>query len=235
MTQRAASMPVPTIGEALRAAASDFFFNSWRMVPANALWAAGLVATVLAFLVVPPLGILLSVVLTLPAAGVFKLATIVARGEPVAFSDALEVWTDQPMRLLGIGAAVVISGLVLVTNLLSGAASESPVGWAIATLAGWGLVAGWCWLLCLWPILLDPTTPRRPMASARLAALVVLAHPIRIAVLAGVLGLVLVVSAVAFMLLFTVSYAYVALAAARYALPAADRMEAFLEERGGRA
>jgi hypothetical protein len=231
---RGTSTPVPTIGGALRAAAGDFFFNSWRLVPANVLWAAGLVATLIALATLPPLGLLLAVLLTVPAAGVFRLAAIVARGEPASFSDALEVWTDQPMRLLGLGLAIVAAGLVLVTNVLTGTASGSPIGWAIATFAGWGLLAGWCWLLCLWPILLDPTRSRGIVVSSRLAALVVLAQPFRLALLGAVLALALVVSAVAFLLLFTVTLSYVALAAARYVLPATDRMEIFLAERESR-
>ncbi len=224
-------MHMPTVGAALRAAAGDFFFNSWRLVPANVLWAAGLVATLIALATLPPLGLVLAILLTVPAAGVFRLAATVTRGGPASFGDALEVWTDQPMRLLGLGAAIVLGGFVLATNVVTGTVSGSPLGWAIATFAGWGLLAGWCWLLCLWPILLDPTRSRGIVASGRLAALVVLAHPLRLALLGAVLALALVVSAVAFLLLFTVTLSYVALAAARYVLPAADRMETFLAER----
>ncbi|HEU4571888.1 MAG TPA: hypothetical protein VFR93_04320, partial [Candidatus Limnocylindrales bacterium] len=59
--------------------------------------------------------------------------------------------------------------------------------------------------------------------------LLVLAHPFRLGVLALVAGVLLVVSAVLFAALVTVSLAFVALLAARYLLPAADRLEARLD------
>jgi hypothetical protein len=173
-----------------------------------------------------------AVVLVLPAAGVVRLAALIARGEPASFSDALDAWHDRPLRTLGLGAVMLLAGTVLVTNAVGGVFSTSMLGWAIATLATWGLVAGWCWLWCFWPILLDPRRPEeRWQDAARLAGVMLLAYPWRLAALGLTLGILLLLSALAFLLLFTVSLAVAALAACRYVLPAADRLEAGLAGR----
>jgi hypothetical protein len=65
----------------------------------------------------------------------------------------------------------------------------------------------------------------------RLAALLVLAHPVRVVGLGLVLAALIVISVVAVVALLTVSVAFAALVATRYVLPAADRLEARL---GGR-
>jgi hypothetical protein len=219
----------PSLGGALRAAAGDFFFNSWRLVPANLLWALSLVVVALSWLLLPPLGLLVAVVTVLPTAGMFRLAALIARGEPASFSDATDAIHDQPLPRLGIGLMVVIAALVLLTNLASGVLSGSPLGWALATLAAWGLLAGWCWLFAFWPILLDPRRPSAGMsAAARLAALLLLAHPVRLALLGLVLAVLLTISLAALVALLTVSFAFAALASAHYVLPAADRLEARL-------
>ena len=210
----------------MRLAAGDFFFNSWRLVPANLLWGLGAVAVILALIAWPPLAVPLAVVPVLPAAGVLRLAALIARGEPASFSDALDAWHDRPLRTLGLGALMLLAGTILATNAVGGVLSASTLGWAIATLAAWGLVAGWCWLWCFWPILLDPHRPdQRWQDAARLAGLMLLAYPWRLAMLGVTLGIVLLLSALAFLMLFTVSFAFAALAACRYVLPAADRLQ----------
>ena len=57
----------------MRAAAIDFYFNSWRLVPANLVWSVLLLAVLFAALVWLPL-LLLLVVLALPTAGMFRIA-----------------------------------------------------------------------------------------------------------------------------------------------------------------
>ncbi len=213
----------------MREAAGDFFYNSWRLVPANLVWALPAAAAALAFVVLPPLGLAISVLAVLPTAGVFRLAALIARGEPASFADALDALRDGVGGRLALGAAVVFAALVLISNFVSGLLSTSAIGWGLATLAAWGIAAGWCWLLCFWPIFLDPhRSDAGVRRAARLAALLVLAHPVRVGTLGIVLGALLAVSAVAFLSLFTVSFAYAALVACRYVLPAADRLEAVL-------
>ncbi len=216
----------------MRAAAVDFFFNSWRLVPANILWALGVVAALLAVIAWPPAALPILVVLALPGAAVFRLAALIARGEPASFGDAVEALHDRPLQRLGLGALMVLGALVLLTNLVGGALSGSMLGWGVATLAGWGVIAGWCWLLCFWPILLDPHRPDVGVrGAARLASLLVLAFPLRIGLLSLALAVLLALSAVAFLALFTISFAYAALVACRYVLPAADRLDAAMAAR----
>jgi hypothetical protein len=187
------------------------------------------VVVALSWLVLPPLALLAAVVTVLPSAGMFRLAALIARGEPASFSDATDAIHDRPLPRLAIGLTVVIAALVLLTNLASGVLSGSPLGWALATLAGWGLLAGWCWLFAFWPILLDPHRPSANVSSAaRLAGLLLLAHPGRLALLGLVLAVLLAISLAAFVALLTVSFAFAALTSAHYVLPAADRLEARL-------
>jgi hypothetical protein len=83
-----------------------------------------------------------------------------------------------------------------------------------------------------WPILLDPARAAEPARDRlRLAALLVLAHPLRVAGLGLVLAVLVVVSTVAVIALVTVSVGFGALVASRYVLPAADRLEARLDAR----
>ena len=50
------------------------------------------------------------------------------------------------------------------TNLVIGLGPGDPFGWALATLAGWGLVALWCAALVAWPLVVDPARADRPLA-----------------------------------------------------------------------
>jgi len=86
--------------------------------------------------------------------------------------------------------------------------------------------------IAFWPLLVDPARADRPLRErVQLAGLLVIAYPLRFAVLVGVLAVVGVASFVAFVALVTVSIAYSALVACRWVLPAADRLEAGLASR----
>jgi hypothetical protein len=216
----------PSIGGAIRMAAEDGYYHSWRLVPANVVWSV--VALLIAGLavVVPP-AILLFPVLALPTAGIFRVTTRIVRGEAVSFWDAIDAWRTNALTTIAIGAGFVATTFVLGFNVVSGLASGSPLGWGLATLAGWGLLAAWLLAWTSWPILADPARADQPvMARLRLAALLVLAHPVRIGLLGIVLGLFLAVSTVAVVALATISVAFSALVASRFVLPAADRLEA---------
>jgi hypothetical protein len=220
-----------SIGGAIRAAAEDGYYHSWRLVPANLVWAAVAIALGVLVLMAPP-AILLMPLLALPTAGLFRVATRIARGEAVSFWDAIDAWRTDVVPTLVVGAGLVGSVVVLGFNVVSGLTSDSFVGWGLATLAGWGLLAAWLYAWTLWPILLDPARADRPVLDrVRLAALLVLAHPIRIGLLALVLAVFLVLSAVAIIALVTVSVAFAALVSSRFVLPAADRLEADLAAR----
>ena len=207
-------------------AAEDGYYHSWRLVPANVVWSV--VALLIAGLavIVPP-AILLVPLLALPTAGIFRVTTRIVRGEAVSFWDAIDAWRTNALTTIAIGAGFVATTFVLGFNVVSGLASGSPLGWGLATLAGWGLLAAWLLAWTSWPILADPARAEQPvMARLRLAGLLVLAHPVRIGLLGIVLGLFLAVSTVAVVALATISVAFSALVASRFVLPAADRLEA---------
>jgi hypothetical protein len=222
----------PSIGAAIRSAAEDGYYHSWRLVPANLVWAAVAIPLGVAVAIEPPAVILLPL-LALPTSGLFRVSTRIARGEGVSFWDAIDAWRTDVVATLAVGAGLVGSAVVLGFNVVSGLTSDSFAGWGLATLAGWGLIAGWLFAWTLWPILLDPARADRPVRDrVRLAGLLVLAHPIRIGSLGLVLAVFLVFSTVAVVALATVSVAFAALVASRFVLPAADRLEAQLATRG---
>ncbi|HET8786110.1 MAG TPA: hypothetical protein VFM38_10770 [Candidatus Limnocylindrales bacterium] len=231
---RSATRPAPRqgprLGEAFRTALREFYFNSWRLVPANLAWGACLVGLYLASLLSPLLALACLPLLALPTVGVERLAALVARGEPASLGDAFGAWRTFGGTALAIGVAATVGAAVFVTNVGIGVATGNAVGWALATLAAWGLTVGGMFLLVAWPLLVDPWRSDLPVRSRlRLAALLVLAHPVRIAGLGLAIGVILVASTIAFAALVMVSLAYVALVAALYLLPAADRLEAQLD------
>jgi hypothetical protein len=230
VASRAEPVPSPPgLRAALRAAASDFYFHSWRLLPANVLWSAVVLAILAAGLLVPPL-IVLAPLAALPVAGIFRMATRIGRGESVSFWDGLEAWRGEVGPALGLGTALLVATIILGFNVVSGLLGDSLIGWALATLAFWGLVGTWLYCWVAWPILLDPARASRPVRQRlRLAALLVLAHPIRIGALGVVLLALCVVSIVAIVPLLTVSVALGALVSTRYVLPAADRLEALVD------
>ncbi len=211
----------------MREAAVDFYFNSWRLVPANAIWGLLLLLAVVGSVYWLPLGLLLLLTLAIPTAGIYRLAALIARGDASAFSDAIEAFRRYLRPALALGVMGTLGGTVFGINFLTGLfAVGGPLGWAIATAAAWGMVILWGWLLCLWPLVVDPRREGVGLRQQmRLAAMLVLAFPIRIGALLFVTALLLSVSTALFAALITVAIAYCALLGCRYVLPAADRLE----------
>jgi hypothetical protein len=218
----------PSFGSATRAALADLYYHSWRLVPANVVWSATAVLVFVA-LVLTPVGVVAIPILALPTAGLFRMATRIARGRSVSFWDAVAAWRVDLPATLAIGAGLALAGGILAINLVTGIVTGSLVGWAFATLAFWGLVGTWLIAWAAWPVVEDPARSCWPVRDRlHLAALLVLAHPIRIGGLALGLAVFLAASLVAIVALVTVSVAVAAVVAARYVLPAADRLEAQL-------
>lgn len=221
----------PTLRSALRAALTDFYFHSWRLLPANVLWTAVLLILVGLAILIPPLLILLPLA-ALPLAGIFRIATRIVRGRSVSFWDGMSAWRGEIRPALLLGAGVLVATTVLGFNLVTGILSDTLPGWAFATLAFWGLVGTWLFAWVAWPILLDPNRATQTVRERlRLAALLVLAHPVRVGALGLVLAVLLVISTIAIVALVTVSVGFSALVASRYVLPAADRLESRLAGR----
>ena len=196
-------------------------------MPANAIWGMGLlivIALAFSYLTAMPLGFGL---LAFPTAGIFRLAALIARDRPTAFSDSLDAWRAFARPILLIGVVVGVGTTVLVFNMVFGFSSTDPVGWLFATLALWGFLALWAVALAFWPLLVDPLRQGEPLsARLRLAVTVILVAPGRYVALMLLVWVFLIVSAILLAALLTVSVAFVALVMARYVLPLADRIEA---------
>ncbi len=223
----------PTLRGSLRAAFLDFYYNSWRLVPANMLWGLGLIALYLAFLVWPFGALLLLPLLALPTVGLYRMAALIVRGESVSFWNGIGAWRRFLIPALAAGLALVSAGSVFTVNLLGGLASGDPIGWAFATLAGWGWLVMTMLAVTFWPLLVDP---RREGWGARrtlrLAGYLVVAHPLRLVGLTVATAILLALSTVAFAALVTISVALAALFGSHFVLASADRLEAKLGERG---
>jgi uncharacterized membrane protein YesL len=220
----------PTLGRAIRAGATDLFFNSWRVVPVNLLFGVGLLAVLAVWVAVGSLAAAtLASLLAYPIAGVFRLGAMATRSRDVNLSDVVDAWREGPGRIPLAGAAFSFTVLVLVTNLAGGLLTGGVLAWAFATAAFWGLFALLAFGFTFWPLAVDP---RRIGVAwrdrVRLAALLLLAHPARMAGLTLALVTLLALSTVVFAAVLTFSLGACALVACRYVLPAADRLEARL-------
>lgn len=216
---------------ALRQAVTDLYFNSWRLAPANLVWGAILV---LAFVAGPLslLGMALLLGLAVPTAGLYRMAALIARGEPTTFSDFIGGMGRYAIRALGVSAGAAVLAFVFTTNVLVGLGTDSPAGWFVSAMALWGLLGLGMLLVAFWPLLADP---RREALGLRgrlaLAGVVVIGRPMRSLALTVVVTAILVVSTVLFAALVIVSVAYVSLVSARYVLPLADEVERQLAAR----
>jgi len=198
-----------------------------RLVAANLVWGLALALIVLVGMVSPLLGLALLPLLAFPTAGVFRLAARIVRVEPGAGSrDIVWPYRHAPARWLVVGVVVVVAALMLGTNIVVGLAGGEPARWAIATLAGWGLVVLWCGALVGWPLLVDPARSAMSLADGlRLIGGLLLAHPLRFAGLGLAMAVVTAISFVLTAAILTISVAFVALVACRSVYPAADRLE----------
>jgi hypothetical protein len=221
-----------SLRRALRQAVTDCYFNSWRLAPANLVWGVGLVVALLAGLNTA-IGLATLVALAVPVAGLHRMAALTVREEAVAFSDFVEGMWRFALPALAIGAAAAILAIVFTTNVIVGFESDGPLGWLISAMALHGLVALAMFLVAFWPILVDPKRESLGLvARLQLAGLAVIGRPMRILMLAAIVGLILAVSFVLFAALVLVSVAYVSLVASRYVLPMVDELEERLPRRG---
>jgi len=215
----------PRIATALREAASDFYFNSWRMVPANVIWGLLLLAvTAFGFLWLP--AVLLSSLLALPVAGMHRMAVLLQRGQPISFSDFLGGMRAFALPAIGLGVIAVLLAIVFTANVFIGLDTGGVLGWSFSALALYADVGLAMLFVAIWPILVDPL--RRGVsvrARLRLAALVILARPARMFALTVVIATLLLIATALFIALLTIAVAFVSLVATRYVIPAADRLE----------
>ena len=216
--------PPPRLWGALREAASDFYFNSWRFLGANILLGALFVGFAVVSLA-SPWGLLLVVLFILPAAGIMRMATRLARDFHTDLGDFTEV-LRRPWRVLAVGFAQLAVTVVLVGDLLIAAGWRSWAGTFLLIGALYALVALWTYAVVAWPLLLDPERDADGVRSRlRLALVVFLVHPVRIGLFALLIGALLVFATVVIMPVLTFAVGLLWLAIVRYVLPLADRIE----------
>lgn len=208
----------------LRAAGSDFFYNSWRFLGANLLLGTFMVVVVLAS--VASAWMLIGVLILVPlAAGIMRMATRLTRDGHTDFSDFTEV-LRRPWRVLWLGAVQLVISGVLVADMSIAAAWQSWPGTFLVVSAGYGLLVVWAFALVAWPLLLDPERDAEGVRPRlRLALIVLLAYPLRIGLFALLIGALLLVATVAIAPIITFAIGLAWLAIARYVLPIADRVE----------
>jgi uncharacterized membrane protein YesL len=223
-------VPHAPLGSAVRAALTDYYFNSMRLVPANVVWGAGMILVVIVALAWPPGGLALLPLIALPTAGIFRLAARIVRGASHAgWQDIAWPYRHALGSTIVVGAIVVIGAIVLATNVVNGLGQGGLFGLVLATLAAWGLVALWCGTIVVWPLVVDPARATVSLRErVRLAGALLLFDPIRFGALGLVVAAVTVVSIVLTAAILTVSVSFIALVACRIVYPAADRFETAL-------
>lgn len=228
-----ASTPEPRLGAAFREAVRDFYFNSWRLAPANLAWAAILVALLLVGAAWPPAFLALGV-LGVPVAGVHRMASQIVRGRAASFSDFATGMRTFAVPALAVGVGATILAVVFAVNFIVGLQLDSPIGWFLAATAAYAELALAMVLIAVWPLLVDVDRDGLPVRrKLRLAALVVIARPGRMLVLAIALVVTLLAGVVLLAGIALVGVAYASLVATRYVLPLADRLEAAAVTRVG--
>jgi hypothetical protein len=215
----------PQIASALRAAAVDLVGNLWPLLSASVLWALACIGVAVVVVTVGPLGLALAALLGVPLAGVFRVAARIQRDHGPTVPDSLAAWAAYVRPAVLLQVAVLASAVAFVANLTVAAAAGDVAAAVFATAAFWTLVGATLYALVAWPIVVDPLRADEPLSGRlRLAAIVLLGRPGRFVALAVIL-LLLALAATLVVVMLTVGVAYVALAASRYVLPLADRLE----------
>ena len=222
-------MAPPRLRGAIRAAAIDFYYNAWPFLGANVALGVVLLAAFYGSILIGPWLLLLVAVAVVPAAGTMRMATRLRRDGHTDLGDFAEVFRGRG-RILLLGLAQLAIGVVLAVDVAIALAWGSWIGTILLVGAAYGLAVLWAIAAVAWPILLDPARDAVPIrARLRLAILVVVLESRRVAALAIVAGLLLLVSTVLIAPILTFSVSFVWLTLAGYALPLADAVEARLQ------
>jgi hypothetical protein len=215
----------PRLGLALREAASDFYFNSWRLVPANMIWGALVLLLLVAASIWLPLAALAGL-LAVPVAGIYRMAAFIHRGAAVSFYDAIVGMRRFAGAALALGVGATFLGAVFSANIVIGIQVGGIAGGVFSVLAAYADLGLAIYLVAVWPIVVDPLREELTLRGRLfLAFLVIAARPGRMLLLTLVVLAILIASTVLFAALLTISLGYVSLATTRYVLPAADRLE----------
>jgi hypothetical protein len=218
-----------SVGRAIRQAATDFYFNSLRFVPANVLFALGVLAVLFAASLWPPL-IVLTVGLAAALAGIHRMAALLARGEAASIGDFVDGARRFGLRAIAIAALLAIVAAVLTTNVVTGFESGGPIGWFLGATALWGLVAVAMFAIAFWPVLVDPRHEAAPLRRrVQLAGLVLIGRPGRLFLVTLAIAAILVGATVLLGAIVLVGVSFSSLLATRWVLPSVDELESRFE------
>lgn len=206
-------------GEALRLALRDFYANSWRLVPLNAVVGAVVVFSVAAALTSRVLVVLVVLAGPVVAALAHCAVTLVREGN-LRFADARVGLLRHWRRGLVLGAAGSV--LVLAGIFAARFYTRSHVLWPLAFLTVYVVVLLGIYQLILWTLAI--AEPRRPLRECAREALALAARRPGSTLLLGLalllVNLVGIAAAVMPFLTLTIAYSFVA--AAHFAVPAME-------------
>jgi len=218
-----------SIGRAARQAATDFYFNSLRFVPANVLFALSVLGVLFAAAIWPP-AIVLAAALAAPLAGIHRLAALLARDQAASIGDFVDGARRFGLQATGVAALVAILVAVLATNAVTGLESGGPIGWFLGATALWGLVAVAMFTVAIWPVLVDPRHEDVALRRrVQLAGLVVIGRPGRLLLVTLAIAVILVASTALLGAIVLIGVSFASLFATRWVLPAVDELEARYE------
>ena len=213
------------LGRVLRTAAEDLYYHGVRLVVANLAWGIGAVLTAYA-VTRSVLGLLALVIMVPLTVGLMGMATALVRERSVVMSDFTRPIRSRFWKLLALAAAQLGITVIVAFDLLLGLQLGGILGVVMATVAFYSGLAIWVLAWTIWPLVTDPERQGEPVrASVRLGALLVLAHPIRMGMMAAVLAAITLASTILAAAIITFAAAYVALVSAHFVLPSADRLE----------
>ena len=217
-------VPPPGVGAALRRAARDFYEESWRLVVLNSALSAYVLAVLAVAVYLPPAIVLLLGAGPL-AATLVRAAVVVVESGSLTYADAFDglrrFWGRGVLLAasLGVGAAATVVALRFYSD-------AGALAWPLAVLVLYLGAIFALYQLVLWPLALRDDAPGLRVVAAQ-AGLVLLRRPVAVTGLGLALLAVNVLGMVAAVLPFlTMTIAYSALAAARFALGPASVEEA---------
>ena len=214
----------PHLGRVLRTSAEDLYYHGVRLVPTNVAW--GLVVLAGLALLSTPIVFVVLIALVPLTAGVMGMATTLVRSRTLVMSDFIGSIRPRLWAIVGIGIAQLVLVGVAAVDLLIGLQVGGFVGLILTVTSAYTAIAIWLLAVVAWPLLLDPLRGDLGTREClRLGLLLVVAHPVRIGLLALVVGAVFAASTVLLAAIVTFAVAFGFLVCAHYVLPAADRLE----------
>lgn len=203
-------------GEALRLAVRDFYANSWRLVPLNALFGALLVVVAASALAVHAL-LVLAVLAGPVAAALAHCGVTLVRTGNLTLADGLDGLRRHWRRGLQLGALgtafLVLAGIAIRVY------ARSAFAWPLAFAALYLVVGLGVYQVVLW--ILAVAEPQRPLRAVARDAAELLARRWRSAAALALALLVVNLAglAAAAMPFLTLTVAYSFVAVAHFALP----------------